>query len=219
MTRICALCQGPELEAGGQKGCGTWLTNSFKCFHCCHYKFARVATAPATAPCAVCKSQHFVNLIAALCKLSGRHRGRRRKAEEAGAEDTARTTWSPTRGVVIVCVSLSASLYLSLFLCVCQLPVPCGSNKCSPSYLFLPKCGPELRPFLIENYVRHYVPPACLGNQLSLLCSMFWPIWPIEIEAESCSNSSAFSLAIFLAFSLAFPAYFPWHFPSHLHSD
>lgn len=209
-----ARAPGWRQEAGGQKGCGTWLTNSFKCFHCCHYKFARVATAPATAPCAVCKSQHFVNLIAALCKLSGRQEagGRSRRHSQ---DDLV----THSRRCHCLRLSLSASLYLSLFLCVCQLPVPCGSNKCSPSYLFLPKCGPELRPFLIENYVRHYVPPACLGNQLSLLCSMFWPIWPIEIEAESCSSSSAFSLAIFLAFSLAFPTYFPWHFLSHSHSD
>lgn len=118
LTRICALCQGLGLEAGDQEACGTWLTNSFKCFHCWHYKFARVATAPATAPCAVCKSQHFVNLIAALCKLSGRQ-----EAEEAGAEDTARTTWSPTRGVVIVCLSLCLSLFISLSVC---LPIACA---------------------------------------------------------------------------------------------
>lgn len=62
---------------------GTWLTNSFKCFHCCHYKFARVAAEQrrVAAAAAVCKSQHFVNLIAALCKLSGRGRGRGRGIE------------------------------------------------------------------------------------------------------------------------------------------
>lgn len=123
LTRICALCQGPELEAGGQKGCGTWLTNSFKCFHCCRYKFARVATAPATAPCAVCKSQHFVNLIAALCKLSGRHRGRRREAGGRSRRHSQDDLVTHSRRCHCLRLSLCLSLFISLSVC---LPIACA---------------------------------------------------------------------------------------------
>lgn len=139
LTRICALWQTAAGPLGGR---GTWLTNSFKCFHCCHYKFARVAAEQrraAAAADAVCKSQHFVNLIAALCKLSGSGRG---IEAEAGVEVVAQpvgrrgrlgrhsqddlVTHSRRCHCLPCLPSLSLSLCLSLFLFA-----NCLSNKCS----------------------------------------------------------------------------------------
>lgn len=153
-------------QTGQRAGAGgTWLTNSFKCFHCCHYKFARVAAeqrrAAAAAADAVCKSQHFVNLIAALCKLSGSGRG---IEAEAGVEVVAQPVGRrgrlgrhsqddlvthSRRCHCLPCLP-SLPLSVSVSVSVCQLPQQQVQPPLPPAALFL-----LLRPFLIENYVRH----------------------------------------------------------------
>lgn len=146
LTRICALWQTTVGPLGGR---GTWLTNSFKCFHCCHYKFARVAAeqrrAAAAAADAVCKSQHFVNLIAALCKLSGSGRG---IEAEAGVEVVAQPVGRRgrlgrhsqddlvTHSRRCHCLPCLPSLSLSLCVCVCFcLPIASATSAASPAPL------------------------------------------------------------------------------------